>query len=154
MNASARIETKAKVGSEDLFSHDAAERNYPAHELERLAMVHALRVFKHYLLGSGTPRHEECWSDFDLRTDNQAITWLKTNRHLNQIYVCWLDEMEDFRFDVTHLQGSQNPADSLTLLRPDHAGGGFDVRQTRRPARRRPLRPLPHPAWRDVFIAV
>jgi hypothetical protein len=34
----------------------AAERNYPAHVLELLAVVHALRVFKHYLLGSGVPR--------------------------------------------------------------------------------------------------
>ena len=33
----------------------AAERNYPAHILELLAMVHALRVFQHYLLGSGAP---------------------------------------------------------------------------------------------------
>jgi hypothetical protein len=46
-------------------------------------VVHALRVFKHYLLGSGAPRPLGCGSDFDLRTDDQAITWLKTNRHLN-----------------------------------------------------------------------
>jgi hypothetical protein len=91
-----------------------AERNYPAHVLELLAVVHALRVFKHYLLGSGAPRPGGCGSDFDLRTDNQAITWLKTNRHLNKMYVRWLDEIEDFRFDVTHLPGSRNPADPLT----------------------------------------
>ncbi len=30
----------------------AAEPNFPAHVLELLAVVHALRVFKHYLLGS------------------------------------------------------------------------------------------------------
>ena len=48
-------------------------------------MVHSLLVFRHYLLGSGAPRPEGCWSDFDLRTDNHAITWLKTNRHLNKI---------------------------------------------------------------------
>ena len=59
-----------------------AERNCPAHILELLAAVHALRIFRHYLLGSDAPRAEGCWSDFDLRTDNQAITWLKTNRHL------------------------------------------------------------------------
>jgi hypothetical protein len=35
------------------------------------------------------------------RTDNQAITWLKTNRHLNKMYVRWLDEIEDFRIYVT-----------------------------------------------------
>ena len=91
-----------------------AERNYPAHVLELLAVVHALRVFKHYLLGSGAPRPAGCGSDFDLRTDNQAITWLKTNRHLNKMYVRWLDEIEDFRFDVTHLPGARNPADPLT----------------------------------------
>lgn len=74
----------------------AAERNYPAHVLELLAVVHSLRVFRHYLLGGGAPRPPGCWSDFDLRTDNQAITWLKTNRHLNKMYVRWLDEIEDF----------------------------------------------------------
>ena len=91
-----------------------AERNYPAHILELLAVVHALRIFRHYLLGSGAPRAEGCWSDFDLRTDNQAITWLKTNRHLNKMYVRWLDEIEDFRFDVTHLPGARNPTDPLS----------------------------------------
>ncbi len=92
----------------------AAERNYPAHILELLAVVHALRVFRYYLLSSGAPRPDGCWSDFDLRTDNQAITWLKTNRHLNKMYVRWLDEIEDFRFDITHLPGSKNPTDPLS----------------------------------------
>ena len=91
-----------------------AERNYPAHVLELLAVVHALRVFRHYLLGSGAPRTAGCGSDFDLRTDNQAITWLKTNKNLNKMYVRWLDEIEDFRFDVTHLPGTRNPSDPLS----------------------------------------
>jgi len=90
------------------------ERNYPAHVLELLAVVHALRVFRHYLLGSGAPRPPGCVSDFDLRTDNQAITWLKTNKHLNKMYIRWLDEIEDFRFDITHLPGARNPSDPLS----------------------------------------
>ena len=92
----------------------AAERNYPAHVLELLAVVQALRTFRHYLLGGGAPRPAECWSDFDLRTDNQAITWLKTNRHLNKMFVRWLDEIEDFRFNVIHLPGTRNPTDPLS----------------------------------------
>jgi hypothetical protein len=67
-----------------------------------------------YLLGGGPPRPDGCWFDFDLRTDNQAITWLKTNRHLNKMYVRWVDEIEDFRFDVTHLPGLRNPSDPLS----------------------------------------
>ena len=92
----------------------AADRNYPAHVLELLAVVHALRAFRHYLLGGGAARPEGCWTDFDLRTDNQAITWLKTNKHLNKMYIRWLDEIVDFRFDVTHLPGSRNPTDPLS----------------------------------------
>ena len=78
----------------------AAARYYPEHNLEllapSLAAGHALRILRHYLLGSGALRVEGCWSDFDLRTDNQAIMWLKMNRHLNQMYVCWLDDMEEY----------------------------------------------------------
>ena len=92
----------------------ATERAYPAHTLELLAVVHALRVFKHYLLGSNAPRPPGCTSDFDLRTDNQAITWLKTNRHLNKMYVRWLDDIADFSFDVTHVPGARNPSDPLS----------------------------------------
>ena len=54
----------------------AAEQAYPAHVLELLAVVHAFRVFRHYLLGSGPPRPPRVRSDFTLRTDNQAVTWL------------------------------------------------------------------------------
>ncbi len=47
---------------------------------------------------------------------NQAIRtkWLKTNRHLHRMYVRWLDEMEDFRFNVTHPPGARNLAEALT----------------------------------------
>jgi hypothetical protein len=30
------------------------------------------------------------------------------------MYVRWLDEIEDYRFDVTHLPGSRNPTDPLS----------------------------------------
>jgi hypothetical protein len=94
------------------------ERAYPAHVLELLAaaVVHALSVFKllHYLLGSGTPRPAGCVTDFDLQTDNQAIKWLQTNHHLNNMYVWWLDDIADFNFHVTHVPGTRNPSDLLS----------------------------------------
>ncbi len=46
--------------------------------------------------------------------DNQVITWLKSNRNLNKMFVRWLDEIKDFRFNVTHLPGAQNSANLLT----------------------------------------
>ena len=92
----------------------AAEQAYPAHVLELLAVVHALRVFRHYLLGSGAPRPPGVLSDFVLRTDNQAVTWLRTKRDINRFLARWLDEIEEFRFDVEHVPGRLNPADPLT----------------------------------------
>ena len=59
----------------------AAKQANPAHVLELLAVVHALRMFRHYLLGSGVPR--TFLSNFTLRTDNQAVTWLRTKRDID-----------------------------------------------------------------------
>ncbi len=63
----------------------AAEQAYPAYVLLLLAVFHALRVFRHYLLGSGAPRSSGVRSpaDFVLRTDKQALTWLCTKRDVN-----------------------------------------------------------------------
>jgi hypothetical protein len=72
------------------------EQAYPAHVLELLAVVHALRVFRHYLLGSGAPRPPGARSDFTLRTDNQAVTWLRTKREVNRFLARWLDETEEY----------------------------------------------------------
>ncbi len=47
----------------------AVEQKYPAHVLELLAVVHALLVFKHYLLCSRAPLPLGCWSDFNLWTN-------------------------------------------------------------------------------------
>ena len=77
-------------------------------------MVHALRVFRHHLLGSGAPRPPAIQSDFTLRTDNQAVSWLRTKRDINRFLARWLDEIEEFRFDIEHVPGRLNPADPLT----------------------------------------
>jgi hypothetical protein len=82
--------------------------------LELLAVVHALRVFRHYLLGSSAPRPPGTLSDFTLRTDNQAVSWLRTKREVNRFLARWLDEIEEFRFEVEHVPGRLNPADPLT----------------------------------------
>ena len=52
-------------------------------------------------------------SDFTLRTDNQAVSWLRTKRDINRFMARWLDEIEEFRFDVEHVPGRLSPADPL-----------------------------------------
>ena len=96
----------------------ADKRNYPAHVLELLAVVHTLRVFRHYVLGGGAHRPAGCWTDFDLRTDNQAITWLQTNQHRNKLSVRWGDEIEDFCFDATQSDAPARRTQSTDPLSP------------------------------------
>ena len=93
----------------------AEEGNCLAHVLELLAVVHSLRAFRH-LLPVVAGRQDASSGVLLLvrRTDNQAITWPKTNTHLNKMYVRWPDEIEDFGFDVTHLPGARNPTDPLS----------------------------------------
>ncbi len=79
----------------------SAEQNNPAHLLQLLAVVHALRVFLSLSAG-----RRGCLGR--LLPDNQAITCLKSNRNLNKMYARWLDKIEDFRFDVARLPGSRN----------------------------------------------
>ncbi len=88
----------------------AAEQAYLPHVLEVLAVVHALRVFRHYLLGSGAPRPPGVLSDFTLQTDNQAVSWLRTKRDINRFLARWLDEIKEFRSDVGHIPGRLNLA--------------------------------------------
>ena len=100
-----------------------AEQAYPSHVLELLAVVHALRVFRHYLLGSSAPRPPGTLSDFTLRTDNQAVSWLRTKREVNRFLARWLDEMEEFRFEV-------DPADRAAVvarLQAQHMARGSDT---------------------------
>ncbi len=79
------------------------EQAYPAHVLELLTVLHALRVFRHYLLGSGAPRPPGARLDFTLRTDNQAVTRLRTKREVNRFLARWLDKIGEFRFDVENV---------------------------------------------------
>jgi hypothetical protein len=102
----------------------AAKRNYPAHVLELLAVVHALRVFKHYLLGNCAPRPARVL--VRLRpADGQPGDRVAEDCHLNKMHVRWLDEIENVRFDVTPagLAEPGGPPDALRLRGWARTGG-------------------------------
>ncbi len=125
----------------------------PAHVLELLAVVHSLRVFvsRDYLLGSGpgAPRPPGTRSEFSLCTNNQAVTRLRTERKVNRFISRWLDEIEEFRFDVEYVPGRINPADLLSRrglpapVRPGNLAAAID---TQAPA------PAEEPAHPDVGV--
>ena len=96
------VERVIAFGSRSL---DKREMNYCVSRKELLAIVHFLRYFKQYLLG----RH------FRIRTDHAALTWLrKTPDPIGQ-QARWLEQMEEYDFDIEHRPGTRHGnADALS----------------------------------------
>ncbi|KAK2971008.1 hypothetical protein RJ640_023440 [Escallonia rubra] len=82
-----------------------AERRYTTHEKELLAVVHCLRVWRHYLLGSS----------FIVRTDNTAVSHFLSQSKLTSKQARWQELLAEFNFMLEYRAGSTNSvADALS----------------------------------------
>ncbi|GJP80063.1 hypothetical protein CLOP_g10298 [Closterium sp. NIES-67] len=59
----------------------SAERNYPVHDKEMLAIVHAFKIWRCYLTGA----------DVTVRTDHKSLQYLRAQPNLNPRQIRWLD---------------------------------------------------------------
>ncbi|CAI7770161.1 unnamed protein product [Closterium sp. NIES-54] len=83
----------------------AAECNYPIHEKEMLAIIHAFKLWRCYLVGA----------DVTVRTDHKSLQYLRAQPNLNPRQIRWLDYMEShFTYRITYKKGANNIADALT----------------------------------------
>ena len=57
------------------------EKNYATHDLELAAIVHALKMWRHYLMGR----------KIELRTDHCGLNYLFDQPTLNAMQARWLD---------------------------------------------------------------
>ena len=86
---------------------NATEINYPTHERELLAVIHALRVWRHYLLGKR----------FKIFTDHHSLKYLMTQPNLSKRQARWVEMLAEFDFEVVHRPGKSNVvADALSRL--------------------------------------
>jgi hypothetical protein len=74
------------------------ERNYATHDLELAAIVHALRKWRHYLMGKR----------FELRTDHNGLKYLFDQPNLNARQSRWLEFLSEYNFDINHIKGKEN----------------------------------------------
>ncbi|KAK3039203.1 hypothetical protein RJ639_029060 [Escallonia herrerae] len=82
-----------------------AERRYTTHEKELLAVVHCLRIWRHYLLGSS----------FIVRTDNTAVSHFLSQSKLTSKQARWQELLAEFNFMLEYRTGSTNSvADALS----------------------------------------
>ena len=81
------------------------ELNYPTHDLELLAVVHALKLWRHYLLGR----------TFELQTDHKSLKWIFTQPDLNMRQQRWVQLFHDYDFTIEYKAGKKNVlADALS----------------------------------------
>jgi hypothetical protein len=81
------------------------EQNYPTHDLELAAVVHALKIWRHYLMGT------KC----NIYTDHKSLKYIFTQADLNMRQQRWLELIKDYDLEVHYHPGKANIiADALS----------------------------------------
>src|SRR4051812_48203953 len=75
-----------------------AERNYPTHDLELAAVIHALVTWRHLLLGRKV----------DVSTDHKSLKYLFTQPNLNLRQRRWLETITVYSIDIQYTPGKAN----------------------------------------------
>ncbi|WVZ97169.1 hypothetical protein U9M48_042724 [Paspalum notatum var. saurae] len=88
--------------SRQLRKHEA---NYPTHDLELAAVVHTLKIWRHYLLGN------TC----HIYTDHKSLKYILTQPELNMRQRRWLELIKDYDLEIHYHPGKANVvADALS----------------------------------------
>jgi hypothetical protein len=81
------------------------EQNYPTHDLELAAVVHALKILRHHLMGA------KC----NIYTDHKSLKYIFTQADLNMRQRRWLELIKDYDLEVYYHPGKNNVvADALS----------------------------------------
>ncbi|KAE8916052.1 Transposon Tf2-9 polyprotein [Phytophthora fragariae] len=89
----------------------AAEKNYPVHDKELLAMKYALVKFRVHLLGQ---------KPFVIYTDHASLRTATSSPHLSQRMARWLSFFAEYNFTVEYKPGKQNVLADALPRRPDY----------------------------------
>jgi hypothetical protein len=80
------------------------EENYPTHDLELDAVVHALKIWRHYLIG------HRC----EIYSDHKSLKYIFTQNDLNLRQRRWLELIKDYDLGINYHPGKANVvADAL-----------------------------------------
>jgi hypothetical protein len=94
----------------DSYQLNAAERNYPVHEKELLAIVKALKKWRSSLLNV----------HFKIMTDHRTLEYFQAQKDMSRRQSRWSMYMADFDYDINYVKGEENSvADALSRLPHD-----------------------------------
>jgi ribonuclease HI len=74
------------------------ELNYSTHDLELAAMIHALKILRHYLIG------HKC----EIYTDHKSLKYKFTQLDLNLRHHRWLELIKDYDLEIHYHPGKAN----------------------------------------------
>jgi len=74
------------------------EQCYPTHDLELAAVVHAMKMWRHYLIGN------KC----DIYTDHKSLKYFFTQEDLNMRQRRWLELIKDYNLEIHYHPGKAN----------------------------------------------
>lgn len=77
------------------------EVNYAPHDLELAAIVHALQMWRHYLIGK----------PFELKMDHMGLRYIFTQPNLNAKQRHWLEFPSEYDFSIEYIKGKENRVD-------------------------------------------
>ncbi|CAA0809145.1 Unknown protein, partial [Striga hermonthica] len=74
------------------------EQNYPTHDLELAAVIHAFKIWRHYLYGG------KC----EIFTDHKSLKYIFTQKELNMRQRRWLELVKDYDCTISYHPGKAN----------------------------------------------
>jgi hypothetical protein len=74
------------------------EEHYPTHDLELAAIVHALKIWRHYLIG------KRC----EIYSDHKSLKYIFTQPDLNLRQRRWLELIKDYDLEINYHLGKAN----------------------------------------------
>ena len=92
-----------------------AEKNYDIYDRELLAIISALRAFRHLLLGAQ--------QRFLIRSDHNNLKYFKSPQKITARQARWYQFLQDYDFELEHFTGKSNTIADLLSRRKDFEGG-------------------------------
>jgi RNase H-like domain found in reverse transcriptase/Reverse transcriptase (RNA-dependent DNA polymerase)/Integrase zinc binding domain/Retroviral aspartyl protease len=89
-----------------------AQRNYAVHEWELLAVIEALKAWRCYLYGSSHP--------IKVYTDHSSLQYISTQPNLSARQCRWVEIMQDYTFQISHIKGEMNVVADALSRRSDY----------------------------------
>jgi len=93
----------------DSYQLNSAERNYPTHEQELLAIIKALKKWRTSLLGV----------PFHVYTDHRTLEFFHSQRDMSRRQIRWSEVLSDYDFDISYIRGEDNTAADALSRMPD-----------------------------------